>query len=46
MTVVDMGLYGGREGIEGLHCGLHSDVIMSRESFLATSGVKVCDVAH
>ena len=25
--------------IEELHCGLHSDHIVSRESFLATSGL-------
>ena len=25
------------EGIEGLHCGLHSNYIVRRESFLATS---------
>ena len=35
-----MSLYGGREGIGGLHCGLHSDYIMSRESFLATSDLE------
>ena len=28
-----MEVYGGREGIEGLHCGLHSDYVVSRESF-------------
>ena len=25
VTLHDMELFGGREGIEGLHCGLHSD---------------------
>ena len=29
-----------REEIEGLHCGLHSDYIVRRESFLVTSDVK------
>ena len=28
----DMELYGGREVIEGLHCGFHSDYIVGRES--------------
>ena len=39
MTVVVMELYGGREEIERLHCGLHSDYIVRRESLLVTSAV-------
>ena len=31
-TMGVMELYGEGEGIEGLHCGLHSDYIVSRES--------------
>ena len=34
-----MELFGGREGIEGLHCGLHSDIV-HRESFLVTSALE------
>ena len=33
----DMELFAGREGIEGLRCGLHSDYVVRFKSFLVTS---------
>ena len=35
-----MKFYGGREGIEGLHWGLHSDYGVSRESLLVLSDLE------
>ena len=40
MTTTGTKHYGGREGIEGLHCGLHSDYIVRCDSHLATSAVE------
>ena len=33
--------YGVREEIKGLHCRLHSDYVLRRESFLVTSAVHI-----
>ena len=39
MPTTVMERYGGQEGIEELHCGLHSDYIVCRESIVVTSDV-------